>query len=227
MIFHKFSLLFVLLLSSWILRGQTTRDAGLWMSGKMEADIGKKLDFYVAPEVRINENLSQVSGFFSDIGVNRGFSDLLSVRAEIRLGGRREKTWYESRNRFSLGVALKQDLGEFTFGMLARRQFTGVVQNREGDVDLRNTNRLKFSVKYGAIKKTDLSAAFELFSDGLGFGLSDWRFQTALERKIDKRNVVEFGYLIQKEIQKQHMDFVVRIGYTHFVDWDKKKAVEK
>jgi hypothetical protein len=207
-----------------VARGQNVRDAGLWISGSAKADIGKKLEAHVAPEVRLDENITRVRGFFSDIGISRGISDYLTLHADLRVGARRMETWYEGRQRLSLGASLRIRKGDFSGIFLARKQFTPDLITGEGDVDVRRVTRLRTTLKYGGIKKTDASLSVELFYGTFVEGMSNWRAQAGLERKLSKRNFVELTYMIQKDLSNQDMDFVIRLGYTRKMDLDKRKS---
>lgn len=202
---------------------QRVRDAGLWVSGSFRADVGKKLEAYVDPEIRWDENITRVRGFFSDIGISRELSDIFSVEAELRIGGRRVETWYEGRHRLSVGLGARTRTGDFGWAILARHQVTPTVYGAENDVDIRGTSRIRGSVKYSGLRRTDLQASFELFSGKWSEGWSNWRAQASVERKINKRNFWTVGYLVQKDLSNLDMDFVFRVGYVRKWDLDRKR----
>lgn len=197
------------------------RDAGLWMDVNNKFDVGKGLDANIDPEIRMDENITRLNSFISDFGLTKKISPYFSAQAEYRIGAKREETWYNLRHRIALRLTAKKDVGNFTLSLAGRYQLATHNAGTSDDLDLRNTRRLKATVKYGGIKKWDIASSFEGFNETEYTLLSDWRWQINLERKISKKKSVTFGYQIQKEISSQDMDFIFLLSYKY--EWDKKK----
>ena len=226
MIHRKVAAFVVLLMMSAAALAQVN-DAGLWAGAKFSIDAGKGLDAHIDPEIRMDENISRVNGFFSDLGLSKKINDVFSSSLEYRVGGKVEETWYTFRHRISIGLSAKHEIGKFDFSLTGRIQLTPQITGSNTDLDLRNVRRIKAGIKYNCLKKWTLLTSFELFTEDMRFSLSDWRWQGNIERKITKRNAVSFGYLIQKEIFSRDMDFVFQMAYKTDLSFKKKKKDHK
>ncbi len=208
-------------------------DAGLWTSLSLSMPVNKELEFSVSPEIRLDENLSQVSTFFGDVGVEYELMKYLYTNLTYRIGGRNSGEWIDLRQRYSFGLGLKNTWGDFRAGWLCRMQASRSGTVAESDADFSTALRNKFSFKYTGLKKTDFSTSFETFNAAGAYGtmlLTDWRWQAQVERRIiNKRNFVSIGYLIQKDLMSEQpeLDYVFLVGYKLEVGWLKEKQGEE
>jgi hypothetical protein len=215
MMFRKSVISLLLLCSFNSMIGQNENDAGLWTGLSIGLDLGKGLNGEIAPQLRFDENMSRVSGVFSDFGIEKKIHDNLDLSLEYRGGLRRNDDFYEGRHRFSSGLTAKTDIKEFRLAYTIRYQLSPRLSGGEGDVDLKNVLRQKVGLKYGGIKKYEFATSFEVFIDGEETGFSDWRWQGSVERKFSKRKFLSLGYLIQKNLYDLDMDFVVVVTYKY------------
>jgi hypothetical protein len=204
------------------------KDAGLWTSFSLKGDINKKLSFGITPELRLNENISQVARAFVDYGAQYKLHKYLFATATWRGGQANTGEYFETRRRLQLGLGTRHKTDLFAFSFQSRWQLSSNPNRAETDIDFTTTWRNKIAVKYTAVKKTDFSTSFELFHrEGRvsTLELTDWRWTASVERKINKRNFIEIGYLIQKNIVEspQEIDYVVLLSYTVELDLKKKK----
>ena len=207
-------------------------DAGLWMGFKSKVELTKKLDVSVDPEIRLSENLSYVSGIFTDVGAEYRISKPLYVSVTYRIGARHKDVFWDMRQRISTGLEVKQKFGDFSVSFLTRYQASRQGIQVENDPDFSASWRNKLSAKFDGIKKTDLGMSFELFQAAGPYEtaeLTDWRWTADIERKLSKRRYVSLGYLIQKNLvsTQPEMDFVVLAGYKYLPDFSKKKKKKK
>jgi hypothetical protein len=203
---------------------QNVKDAGLWTSASVSFDLGKGIDGSLSPEIRFDENISRVAGFFADAGVKIKLHKALDASLEYRFGGRRNDNIYEQRHRFSTGLSASHEIEKFRFKLTTRYQGAPAVGSGEGDVDLRTTWRNKLAVTYDAPKKFEITTAFEIFTGRWSEGLSDWRWQMNIEKALSKRKSVAVGYLIQKDLGDFDMDYVFLLSYSYTL---RKKDKEK
>jgi hypothetical protein len=207
------------------------RDAGLWASFSLKADINKKLSLDVSPEIRLNENLTQLSRAFIDYGAQYKINKLLFATATWRGGQANAGEYFETRRRVQLGLGAKKKLEDFVVTFQSRGQLSTNPNRVETDVDFNTTWRNKVAVKYEAKKKLDISTSFELFhQEGRiqSLELTDWRWTAGVERRINKSQSFELGYLIQKSIldSPQELDFVFLLSYKMELRSKKKKSVQ-
>ena len=85
--------------------------------------------------------------------------------------------------------------------------------------------RNKFGVKYEGVKKYTFSTSYEFFNSVAlvnRLEWQNWRWTIEAERKLNKRNFISLGYLIQKDLKSSvpASDFVVLVGYKHIFKKD-------
>lgn len=207
------------------------KDAGMWADVSFSTDVSKKLKLSVAPEIRMNENMSHVSRIFSDFGLQAELRKNLSASVTYRLGAANQGNFFESRQRLQWGLAYKNKIDNFSWGVQSRWQLAIADFSGESDADFVTVLRNKLQIKYTGLKKTDVSMAFEIFnntSNYQNFVMTNWRWTANIERKINKRNAISCGYLIQKSLldSPQEIDFVVLLSYSCEIKWKKEKKEE-
>jgi hypothetical protein len=207
------------------------RDAGMWSSFAAEYKLNKKTELSVAPEIRLSENLTQVNSWFSDFGVQYKLPGNLNFQAVYRLGYRNPLLEPELRQRLQMGFGYKVEHNDWSFGLASRYQAALRLIADDGDPDFISTWRNKLSVKYSGLKKWELGTAFEIFNSRTEWGaldLSDWRFTCNAEYKINKRNFISFGYLIQKNLEARitAVDYVGLLSYKLILKRNKTKEDE-
>lgn len=203
------------------------KDAGLWSGIGLSYEVNKKLEVSVSPELRLEENLSRISSAFCDFGAEYKLGSGFSASATYRIGGRNRIDFYQTRQRLQLGLGYKWKFENFSISYALKYQASiqGALSG-ESDADFVTIIRNKVGVKYDGFKKYSLSSSFEFFnsaSEENRLEWQNWRSTTEVERKINKRNFVSLGYLIQKDLISSvpSMDFVVLVGYKHI--FKKKK----
>jgi hypothetical protein len=226
---NKAVLIFLFLAS--ITSAQNVNDAGMWNAFSFSADIKdltpwrdgdifKNVSFHLNPEIRLNENITQVSGYFADIGFDNKWSKYASSTIEYRLGGRREETGYSIRRRWSIGTQLSLPIKDFKITATTRYQ---IAQSRTADLDLNSTWRQKVGLEYAPWKNLSIQASHELFFLPITLENTNWRSQISLKYKIDKSNGISLGYLVQRDLTNADMDFVILTGYK----WEFNKKKDK
>jgi hypothetical protein len=213
----RISLLLFLLLSSAKLWSQTN-DAGLWMDIGLSREINNRVEITVSPEVRFDENISRWSRLFVDVGAEYKASKRISLQAAYRGGMGNDGVHVDSRQRMQYGIAMKEKWNDWTIQLLSRAQFAMTGGLGDTDADFTTIWRNRASLKYGGLKKTDLSSSFELFNSISAYqelALTNWRWTAQVTRKITKKQAVSFGYLIQRDLTEspQEMDYVILVSY--------------
>jgi hypothetical protein len=208
------------------------KDAGLWADCGLKWSPDKRWELGLAPEIRLDENLSRLSRLFIDAQAQYKLTKEIFVTAVYRQGIANRGEYYEMRQRILTGIGLRQKFGELTCTFTSRWQASLSGLGAESDVDFVTTWRNRLQVKYGGLKKTDLSGSFELFNNSSVYGalqLQSWRGVLSLERKLDKRTSVSLGYLVQKSLQDspQELDFVVLASFSKELKFGRKKEKEE
>jgi hypothetical protein len=208
------------------------KDAGLWADCGLTWSPEKRWEFGLAPEIRLDENLSRLSRLFVDAQVQYKLSKEVFITAVYRQGIANSGEFYEMRQRVLTGIGMRQKFGQFTCTITSRWQASLSGLGAESDADFVTTWRNRLQVKYGGLKKTDLSGSFELFNSSSVYGaleLQSWRGILSLQRKLDKRTSVSVGYLVQKSLNDspQEMDFVILASFSKELKFGRKKEKEE
>lgn len=228
MILRKSIFLFFLFVASFV-SAQNVNDAAMWNAFSFSSDIKdltpwkdgdviKNVSFHVNPEMRFNENISQLSGYFADIGFENKWSKYASSTVEYRIGGRREDSGFSIRQRWSIGTQLSLPINDFKITATTRYQ---IAQVRTSDLDLNSTWRQKVGLEYAPWKNLSIQASHELFFLPIALENTNLRSQISLKYKIDKSNGISLGYLVQRDLTSADMDFIFLTGYKW--EFNKKK----
>lgn len=205
------------------------RDAGLWAAFSLNSEVSKKLELSVSPEVRFNENLSEMASYFVDISGQYKLNKGIYLSGGYRAGGRNAGDYYNLRQRIQLGLNFKRKIKDFTLSWAPRWQ--GAIQgaSTENDGDFVTTLRNRFKLVYGGIKKYELASSFEFFNVTSLYSppvLQSWRWIASVERDLKRGQAVSIGYLVQKDLTESpmEMDFIFLVNYSLRLDIYKKKG---
>jgi len=224
------ALLFFVLLASFG-SAQNVNDAGMWNAFSFSSDIKdltpwkdpkifKDWSLHIDPEIRFNENVSQMSNVFSDFGTDKKWSKYLSTSLEYRVGGRREEDWFNVRKRWSFGAQVIFPYKNFKFSATTRCQISRAITS---EIDIKSNWREKFTLEYSKWEKWAFQVSHELFFLPITLENSNWRSQASLKYKLDKSNALSVGYLVQRDLSNADMDFVFLTGYK----WEFNKKKDK
>jgi len=213
----RISLLLFVLLSCSKLWSQTN-DAGLWLDVDLSHELNKRFELTLSPEVRFDENITRWSRLFVDIGAEYKASKKISLQAAYRGGVGNDGVHVDGRQRMQYGIAVKEKWNDWTIQFLSRAQFSMSGGLGDTDADFTTIWRNRASLKYGGLKKTDLSSSFEMFNSISAYqdlALTNWRWTAQVSRKITKKQTVVAGYLIQRDLTEspQEMDYVILVSY--------------
>ena len=224
------ALLFFVFLTS-IVSAQNMNDAGMWNTFSFSSDIKdltpwkdskifKDWSLHINPEIRFNENVSQMSNVFSDFGTDKKWSKYLTTSLEYRVGARREEDWFNVRKRWSLGAQLSYPFKNFKLSSTTRCQIS---RANTSEIDIKSIWREKISLEFSKWEKLTFQVSHELFFLPITLENSNWRSQVSLKYKLDKSNAISFGYLVQRDLSNADMDFVILTGYK----WEFNKKKDK
>ena len=230
MIRRNCALLFFVFFTS-IMFAQNMNDAGLWNTFSFSGDIKdltpwkdpkifKDWSVHVDPEMRFDENISRLYGYFADFGTEKKWSKYFLTSVEYRLGAKREESWYNLKTRWSMGGQLTLPIKDFKLSSTTRYQFAKALTS---DVDMKSTWRQKVSLEYSGWKNFGIQMSHELFFLPISLGNTNWRSQVSLKYKIDKSNALSVGYLVQRDLTTADMDFIILTGYK----WEFNKKKDK
>lgn len=214
---------------------QNVNDAGAWLATSFSANVKdispwklpsafKGTQIYIDPEFRFDENITRLYGFFADVGLTKKVNDYVQFVGEMRIGARKEMDWYNLRKRSSLGLQLSLPLGKVKVFGTTRFQTTHV---QSSDLDLKSTWRQKFGIEYTPLENWSFQLSHELFLSTITYVNTNWRSQFQVKYKLDKRQSLGLGYLVQRDLENADMDFVILASYKWQFKEKKAKKEEK
>jgi len=197
-------------------------DRGLWLNPSVVYKGLKKVDLELSPELRWDQDGTRLRTRQVDLKARYDLKKGCFAGLSLRLGAIQRNSGWQNRQRIQLNGGKKWKPGDFRIGYTTKIQFTFSGQTRTRDADLNSNFRNKLSLNYAGIKKFTPGISYELFhglSDGAFLELQDWRFILEGEYKINKRNSIGLGYLLQQEIRTgiDQRDKVILLSYQHII----------
>lgn len=192
-------------------------DAALWASVEIEKNINRKLAVYVAPQIRLNENYSELGSVFADVGVNYALTDWLKASVNYRYNRKYElENYYGTRHRFFADLQVKKSFGKIT--VIDRARFQSQFQpDGEDSFDQSYYIRNKVTLKY------DLENRFTpmVFCD-FWFGLERKEFNNiragaGVSYEIDKYSKLNLSYFMNKPFNTKNpmTSWVTALSYSY------------
>lgn len=220
----KIRLILILFALNFVLYSQTyNNDARLWLYIKLDKDISNKWNAHLLVQNRFNNNVSEFSQAYSDVGVTYKLNKHVRIMADYVYGGqRRLNGTYTRIHQAYTGITLRQKLLRFSFNyrMLVQAQITNFYSSEKGHVP-KIFWRNKLTVKYEINKRWDCFVAQELNSpfyrlNEIYFNRS--RSFAGINYNINKASGFEFYFMLQQQLKytgQPNRDFVYGITYSH------------
>jgi hypothetical protein len=203
--------------------GAQEQDFGSWINASVEYEAWKDLELSLSPELRWDENVTRLRNVQSDFGVQYKLKKDYNTGVVVRVGHVQRDSGWQGRRRIQFFVGKKWKIvKDLDVSFKTRVQFSASQQTSTRDADLNSNWRNKISVSYDGIKKTTFTAGYEFFhgiqrSEFLEW--QDWRLSLDVERKINKRNFVSLGWIVQTEFTTPRVrrDNILVLSYKFVV----------
>lgn len=210
---------FLFSLSFFISKAQI-KDAQLWNDIQISHKVSDITTIEWENGFRINENISELGFYYSEISTKLKLYKNFSLSANYRFGLKREiDDLYTKQHRFSLDLGYKTSYRQFTFSLRSRVQteFKNFQTSQKGSIP-ESTWRNKIQIKYSLNKRIKPFISSEFYVPILSserFELNKIRSIVGFEYKFNKRNSIEPYYLIDYQLNKKnpHRYFVFGISY--------------
>jgi len=197
-------------------------DAGLWTSVTLEKKLNRKITLGISEEFRFNENISELSTFFTEAAVEYEFTKAIAISGGYRfINKRRVDDSYSKRHRFLANLVLKWKFGEFNTSVRLRyqSQFSDIESSNDGSVP-KNYLRTKLSVKYDLDKRYTPFISGETYyhtnnSDGILF--DNFRLSAGIEYDFSKKSSAELGYIFDREvnINEPWTNYIIALSWKY------------
>ncbi|MEI6123074.1 MAG: DUF2490 domain-containing protein [Bacteroidota bacterium] len=201
------------------MQGQTT-DAGLWMSLNVEKKITAKLSIALAEEFRMNENMTELGTFFTDVGLTYKINKYIRISGNYRfVNKRRLDDSYSKRHRYYFDLAFRKRFKPITISFRTRfqSQYADIFSSEDGKIPS-YYSRNKLSIKYELNKKLSPYVSVELFSPlkkPYDIFMDNARYCIGLEYALNRMHSLDFFYLFQREynVKDPMREHIIGVGY--------------
>lgn len=199
-------------------------DAGLWTSITAEKKITQSFSAYFNESFRFSENISELGGFFSEMGIEKKFRKNLSFALCYRFANKRElNNSYSPRHRYFFDISYRKKISGFAISYRARIQsqvenYFLPAEKLYGNTP-ENYWRNKLSLSYNPSKKFKPFVSAEIWyrlSDQKENFIDNIRYSAGIQYDLNKKNSIEMYYIFQKELQQKNplTDFISALSYA-------------
>lgn len=212
-------ILILLLCSPLIANAQVDHDTELWTGTAFQIKTSKKLKWTIAPEVRLNNNISTVKSVFSDIGLRIKLSKMWSLKNGFRYTFKPLSGDHRFRTNLDFLVSLKKKKKKLSFRNRLRGQVSYGIQSGNFDPYLRE--QILFG--YNLSKLVDPYCSAEIFFKFRSMEFRQFRLCLGADWKIQKWWSVSTFYIYQREIFNANPDGQHVFGLNNTFSFKKKK----
>lgn len=218
----------ILLLTTQSYRGVAqTRDTWFWPSVEVQKKFFGDLTLSANVEARINNNFSNLRGYFGEFEAKWDFNKYLAASANYRIGGRQaDISDYAKGQRVTLYVYGKLKFDKFSITNRAGvfRQYLDVTETP------RDYFRDKLTIKGDFFKVNPLVYAEYFYRfDKEPAKIDEWRFAGGAEWDITKQHSIKLLYMYCQEVHRKNPDRrdVIVLSYELKLKSKKKKDKPK
>ncbi len=220
----KQSFLFLVFLLPFLSFSQS-RDLWQWSTLSIDKKITPSLSFIFDEELRLQNNLSEVNLFYSNIGAGYKVNKYVKVAGVYRwINKNRKDSPYSSRHRFYADVSFKYRMSPLVFSFRTRIQ-TQVRDVYSSDSGLVPENywRNKFDLKLDMNRRFAPYVAAEFRYQFNNSRIKEannqfdrGRYYIGLDYEINRVNTAGVYYMIQRDynVNDPETDYVLGIAYS-------------
>jgi hypothetical protein len=196
-------------------------DAALWLSYNLEKKLSAKTSLMINPELRFNENMTELGNAFIDVGLGYKLTKQFRVSASYRLSQlKRLDNTYGTRHRYYADVTYKTKFGKVGFSYRLRMQQQYYQYNRsDNGHNSNNAIRNKIQFKYNLEKRYTPFLSAELWYQKT-YKYSNFnrlRISGGIDYEINKLSGVTATYIYQTRfnIEDPRTDYIISLSYNY------------
>ena len=196
------SVFLILISPCFVISQDLNQDFGTWTKINSDFKINKKTSFTNKTELRILDNSSQISQFYTQFSLNKKLNKKLSTSFAWRLRLLNKEYSFLLANRFHNDLNFKHKISDLSFYLRLRTQINFSPNSSN---ELYERTRLK--LKYKINKKIAFYVYQELYfllSPSEKYFYDKTRFGTGIQFKINKKTDLEIKYLKINDINVEN-----------------------
>lgn len=218
-------------------QSEDVKDLESWTSIGLKYELNKKWSFKLEEQLRLDENISEISEYFTQLHAEYSISKNFDIGGALRYirenDNKGNVQGYENHFRFHLDASYKHKLNDFSIKYRLRYQNKNELGVSTDDGDYAKQNmRFKTSVGYD-IKKWKLDPEFSAeifnhFEEGEDNSFSKYRLTLGTDYKIKNFGKITLFYRIEKELNVDIPEITNIIGlkYTYTLKNKKNKKAK-
>ena len=191
-----------------------TNDAELWTGAGIRKNITKKLSMHFEEQVRMNDNISSLKNYFSEVGVAYRLNKYLRFSGNYRFKNiQRPDGTYRIINRFHGDVRLRYKAKPIIVLYRTRMQVEYGQRNNGPRTDFYDRNKLTMRLDLDKMFSPYISS--EVYLDISGKQFDKVRYTLGMDLDLNKRNEVSIFYRIQREFNVNNPKYSYIIGLSY------------
>jgi len=199
------------------------QDASLWMNVSIEKKIIPTLSVSINQEFRMNENISELGTFFTDVGLNYKINKFLKFSASYRfINKRRLDDSYSIRHRYYFDLVVRKKFNPVTLSFRTRfqSQYADVFSSEDGKIpDYYSRNKLTLKVDAGNnIQPYVYAELFSPLKRPYNVFIDNTRYCLGVEYSINRMNTIDVFYMFQKECNVKNPETAHVIGVGYYIN---------
>lgn len=205
-------------------QNEGTEDLESWTAINLKYKLNKKWTFNLEGQLRLKEDVSEVSEYFSEFGVSysifKGFklgTGFRYIRENDNVG---KVQGYENHFRFNIDASYKHKINDFSLKYRLRYQNKNELEISASEGDYAKQNlRFKTALEYNINKwKLDPKVSVEIFNrfeKGEENRFSKYRLTIGTEYDIKKMGTIGLFYRLEKELNETLPETTNIIGFKY------------
>jgi len=203
----KYILLFLFIVISSCSFAQNS-DFRMWMEMAVEKKITRKLSLETKGAIRLNENLAEVGSYYGNISIGYKFLKNFKLELQYRYSGKQvTERGISIRHRYFADLTYKIKTNTplyFTIRGRFQKQYSNIFSDETGFIpnnNLRLAGLLHYKYKR-YIPYLGVESFYEIYYRGNLFNRI--RGKIGIEYKLDKRNDIDFFYILQNQLNSNN-----------------------
>ncbi|PCH98317.1 MAG: hypothetical protein COB85_01745 [Bacteroidetes bacterium] len=191
-------------------------DAELWTGAGISKKITKKLSLHFEEQVRMNDNITSVKNFFSELGTAYRLNKYFKVSGYYRFKNiQRLDGTYRVENRFHGDIRVRYKAKPIIVLYRARIQVEYGQRNKGPRVDYYDRNKLTVKLDLDKMFRPFFSS--EVYLDIKGKQFDKVRYTLGCDLELSKRHEAAFFYRIQRQfnVKNPTYSYIVGLGYAY------------
>lgn len=199
------------------------KDFEIWTGAAVKSNFLKILEISVEEQLRFNNNATQISKYFTDIGLSYDITKSIEISGFYRyIRFRQLDGNYNSRHRFYTDLSFKKDIRRFqlTFRSRYQARYVDIVYRDLGYLQ-KNYSRNKVSIQYFhrkyPINFVISNEWYYQINRYEGSKFDKYRIGFGVDYVINPNKNIKVSYTIQREINVANplYSYILELGYAY------------